>query len=224
MYPDDRVLVGVINRKRDLLYAQQDHWYRIPAAKMPRGIYTEYIAFFLSGSAIYKKPSGIYYFARKQGVELVHRTDLLPKEPHHKNSKEIYYKIQFDEVLTKDPIVLNKTGRAISFIYTTWDRFINAEQIRDLYNKSDYYVDRIYHALRDKRIRPERYWQAEKKQTGYDAQLRIPCKEGEVIASTDENTDGIYLDETEPEDKILAEIRARIAAQGGPVMISIPLH
>jgi len=147
MYPDDRVLVGVINRKRDLLYAQQDHWYRIPAAKMPRGIYTEYIAFFLSGSAIYKKPSGIYYFARKRGVELVHRTDLLPKEPHHKNAKEIYYKIQFDEVLTKDPIVLNKTGRVISFIYTTWDRFINAEQIRDLYNKSDYYVDRIYHAL-----------------------------------------------------------------------------
>ena len=30
MLPEDSVLVGVINRKRDLVYALDQHWYRIP--------------------------------------------------------------------------------------------------------------------------------------------------------------------------------------------------
>ena len=43
-YPDDRVLVGVIKRKTDLMIAKNEHWYRIPKAQMPRGVDVEYIA------------------------------------------------------------------------------------------------------------------------------------------------------------------------------------
>ncbi|MEO0599766.1 MAG: hypothetical protein AAF126_26875, partial [Chloroflexota bacterium] len=76
MYPDDRVLVGVINRKKDLSILLKQHWYRIPQAQMPDGIYTEYIGFFLSGSASTRfGKSGVHYFARQVGLELAYRKD-----------------------------------------------------------------------------------------------------------------------------------------------------
>ena len=36
MYPEDRVLVGVIRRQRDLRLARDEGWYRIPLAHWPR--------------------------------------------------------------------------------------------------------------------------------------------------------------------------------------------
>jgi len=222
MYPDDRVLVGVINRKRDLYAAQHDHWYRIPQEKMPRGVYVEYLAFYLSGSAIRGQNSGIYYYARKRGIELAYRRDLLPNEPAHKHADRVYYKVQMSELELKNPPVLNPTRRAISFIHTTWDRFIEAQRIRDLYSTSDHYVDRIYYALRDKHTHTLRYWEAERKQTGCAAQLQIPCRDGVLTASTEPSEADILLDEAQPEAVILAEIRARIAAMGGTITSDNP--
>ena len=95
MFPDDRVLVGVLNRKRDLKTLLEQRWYRIPEDKMPFGVYAEYIALFLSGSAAKSYgDSGIYLYARRKGVELALRKDLLPNEPDHKNAEKRYYKVQ----------------------------------------------------------------------------------------------------------------------------------
>ena len=64
MFPEDRVLVGVINRKRDLAIAQAEGWYRIPQRRMPRGVNAEYIAFFLS-RAFKAQNGGVYYYAER---------------------------------------------------------------------------------------------------------------------------------------------------------------
>lgn len=149
MYPDDRVLVGVIRRKRDLQIVQQQRWYRIPQAQMRHGVYAEYIAFFLSGGVAGKgQPGGIYYYAARTGLELAYRRDLLPDEADHRRSDEVYYKVQLGELQAKDPPVLNPTGRTITFIHTTWDRFSSATTISDLYSRADEYVDRARHVLR----------------------------------------------------------------------------
>lgn len=228
MFPDDRVLVGVINRKRDLDYLLKDHWYRIPQVQMPDGIYAEYIAFFLSGTAAKRfDSSGIYYFARRGGMELLYREDLLPNEKSQKakrKAKDVYYKIQFRSVEGKNPPVTNPTNRSFAFIFTTWDRFVNASAIADLYSTSDYYVDRIYHALRDKNIRANRYWDAQRKRTGYGAAVRIVCENGMITGYTDEDFDddeGFYLDPGVADDKIFAEIKARMARMGGPIFLPL---
>jgi hypothetical protein len=220
MFPEDRVLVGVINRKRDLAIAQAEGWYRIPQQRMPRGINAEYIAFFLS-RAFKEKNSGIYYYAERKGLELAYRKDLLPKEANHPRANEAYYKVQISDLIEKQPPVMNPTRRTISFIYTTWDRFVHAEKISDLYSQDDYFVDRIYHALRDRGVFSDRIWGAE--YAGGAPELRILCEKGSVNASTAQDQGNLYLDQTEGEDKILAQILARIAAQGGPVLINIPL-
>jgi len=224
MYPDDRVLVGVVNRKRDLDRARNDHWYRIPQSKVPRGVYAEYIALFLSSSAARAYgPSGVYYFGERRGLELVRRIDLLPDEPDHENAQEIYYKVQLGDLERRHAPILNPTARPISFIYTTWDRFLPAQEIRDLYSKNDYFVDRIYHALRDAKVRPDRVWEAETRETGVPPQVRILCEKGTVVASTQNGDDvDVFLDDRLPDDEILAQIRARIQSKGGLLTLRVP--
>jgi len=219
MFPEDRVLVGVINRKRDLALAQTEGWYRIPQERMPRGINAEYMAFFLS-RAFKERNGGIYYYAERKGLELAYRKDLLPKEADHPRADEVYYKVQIGDLIEKSPPVLNPTRRTLTFVYTTWDRFVHAEKISDLYSQDDYFVDRIYHALQSRGVYAERTWQAEYR--GDAPQLRILCEKGSVNASTAPGEGTLYLDQTEGEDKILAKILANIAAQGGPVFVRIP--
>lgn len=225
MYPEDRVLVGVINRKRDWLAARDEHWYRIPQARMERGVNAEYLAFFLSGPFFKKDRSGgIHYYAERTGIELAYRRDLLPDEANHKRAGEQYYKVALSELIEKSPPILNPTGRSISFIYTTWDRFILARTIADLYSVSDYYVDRVYHALRDSGARPERFWEIEGRENGWPAHVKILCAGGPVIASPQAGFGTIFMDAAQSDDAILAKIRAEIARQGGPVTITIPLE
>ncbi len=147
MYADDRVLVGVLNRRIDFEIARRQKWYRIPQKQLPRGLNAEYIAFFLSGKTFRERSGTVAYFARITGLELARRSDLLPGE--EKRAEDIYYKVQFRDLIQKDPPIANYPARSISFIRTTWDRFISAETIVDLFSAADYYVDRIYHALRN---------------------------------------------------------------------------
>lgn len=220
MFPDDRVLVGVINRKRDLDMLLREHWYRIPESQMPQGVYTEYVAFFLSGSAARRfGASGIYYYGKRSGVELQLRHQLLPDEPNHKHANHRYYKVQLHSVQEKTPPLLNTDNRVISFIYTTWDRFVKAQIVADLYSHDDYFVDRIYHALRDKRVRTQRFWDAERRATGKPAHVRILCEQGPVYAATEPGEDvDVFIEKAAAEDEILARILAAMKAKGGPVI------
>jgi hypothetical protein len=222
MFPEDRVLVGVINRKRDLEIARTQRWYRIPQRQHPRGVDAEYLAFFLS-RAFGAQNGGIAYYAPWRGLELAYRRDLLPKEADHPRAGDVYYQVQIGELKDKQPPILNPTRRTIAFIYTTWDRFVVARTIADLYDKSDYFVERIYHALRDKGVYAERTWAAEYRNKA--PQLRILCEKGTLIASPEpDDDDELFMDESLKDDKILAGILAEIARQGGPVMLSIPLN
>ena len=222
MYPDDRVIIGVVNRKKDFVIARDDHWYRIPQKQMPRGINAEYIALFLSGKPFKEQSGSIAYFARISGIELVRRKDLLPDE--EKRVDEIYYKVQFKQLVEKEPAVINASKRSISFIHTTWDRFVNAETVADLYSRADYFVDRIYHALRNRGVKATPYWSTDYRDTGYPAQIRVLCENGdELVVSSEPESGEMNLLDDATEDDILKEILARIARNDGPTTIDIPI-
>src|SRR5262249_1333872 len=171
MYPEDRVLVGVINRKRDLQTTLRERWYRVPRDRAPRGIDAEYVAFYLS-TGLKEKNGGIYYYARRTGYELVRRRDLLPKEANHARADNLYYKLELDEVQEKKPPILNPTARPIGFLFTTWDRFVNATTVADLYSRADWFVERVAFVLKSMGITPEQRWQDEDPAERI-AQLRI---------------------------------------------------
>ncbi|MFN8531040.1 MAG: hypothetical protein U0670_20755 [Anaerolineae bacterium] len=239
MYPEDRVLVGVINRKRDLDLLLAEHWYRIPQGRMPRGVHTEYLSFFLSGAAAPRTsldasstPSepakrtslpGIHWFAEYRGVELVYRHQLLPKEADHPRANEVYYKIQVGELRAKTPPILNPTRRSLTFIYTTWDRFLLAQTIPDLYSTADFFVDRVYTALESRGVRPSRFWAAEKKDNPFAPGFGVLCERGEVSFSTDPQSGAYWLDPAKTQDAILREILDEITRNGGPVTLSLSI-
>jgi hypothetical protein len=227
MYPEDRVLVGVINRKKDFDHARYNHWYRIPHGRAIKGIHAEYLAFYFS-RAFKTQNSAVHYYARRTGHELVRRRDLLTDELKHPRANALYYKIQLGELREKVPPILNPTKRPVIFVYTTWDRFMAAEAINDLYSKADYFVDRVFFALRNAGIPSDRYWEATSVSDDGGAQLRIACQDGEIIATTAEpDADRLHLQANHgPEaiQQVVDEVRARVNKLGGVLIAPIPLE
>ena len=114
--------------------------------------------------------------------------------------------------------------RTITFVHTTWDRFISAKTITDLYSKADYYVDRIYHALRNRDVRATPFWSTDYRDTGYPAQIRVICDNGkELVVSSEPKSGEMNLLDDAPEDEILQAILDRIARNDGPTTIDIPI-
>lgn len=227
MYPEDRVLVGVINRKVDLDHARFDHWYRIPHGRAAKGIHAEYLAFYLS-RAFGDQNGAVHYYARRTGHELVRRRDLLPGEANHPRADSLYYKIQLGELRQKIPPIQNPSRRPVAFIYTTWDRFVAAQQISDLYSEADYFVDRVFFALQRAGIPADSIWEAAQVSDDGGAQIRVACERGDFIATTAGPVEGrLHLPaERGPEavEQVVEEIRARVAALGGPLTVPVPLE
>lgn len=230
MNPEDRILVGVIQRKRDLDYLLSERWYRIPEKKAQKGIYADWLAFFLSGKVFKEKNGTIAYFAQRLGVELVQRRMLLPHEPNHKHADHLYHKMQLDLIQEKIPPIVNQPQpHRFAFIYTTGDRFLAATHIRDLYSKADYFVDRVFHVLKQRGYHPIHSWD-ESQEFTYPlptAQLRILCEEGEVVSSplVSDNTEVLYMRPSDYLEDVNLEAQRIIEAvekRGGPRMVDIP--
>jgi len=177
MHPEDRVLVAVITRPEDFKAARDSGWYRVPEKKAPRGVFFEYIAFYFT-AAFDEQGYAVHFYARRLGHELVTRCDLLPDEPDHPRAEERYYKLQLGPLQKREPPIVSQRWRRITFIHTTWDRFQAAEEINDLFVEGVEFVDRLYHALRDSGLSPERYYSVREANVEYVASLAVPCREG----------------------------------------------
>ena len=223
MYPEDRVLVGVMPHPRDLTIAQEQHWYRIPEKRMPKGIHAEYIAFYFTKSFGKDLRWAIHTYARRTGHELVRRADLIPDDPDHPRANERYYKVQLGPLKQKVPPIVSVRWRRITFIYTTWDRFITAEEVNDLYSTDNQFVDRVYHALKRRGIQPDRAVEISEGREHYTLDMLIPCRDGAVMIAGDEGgpPSALRLEGNETND--LDRIEAAIAARGGPILIDAGL-
>ena len=244
MYPEDRVLVGAITRKSDLQILLNQGWYRIPHGRAPNGIDANYLAFF-TNAKVSDAESGIYYFAEQRGVELMKRKDLLPGKKPNKKDDNLYHKIQLGEIQRKEPPILNEPNPyRFAFIYTTGDRFQQAQHIRDLFSKADYFVDRVFHVLKDKGLQPQRTWEkvislAEKREhedviyPTY-AQVRLIADRGEVIGTTNPNQrpssereEILYFQPSNSEAEASANAEAMVEAVqrfGGAKLLKLPIE
>ena len=180
MYPEDRVLVAVMNRRQDFEIARDEGWYRVPEAKAGRGAFFEYVAFYFT-AAFAKEKWAVHHYARNLGHELVMRRELLPAEPDHPRANQLYYKLQLGSLQKREPPIVSRRWRRISFIYTTWDRFQAAEEINDLYLEGGEFVDRLYHALRESGLAPERRYPVREAGVEYVADLVVPCQNGLLV-------------------------------------------
>jgi hypothetical protein len=57
--------------------------------------------------------------------------------------------------------IISLQWRRITFIHTTWDRFIDAREVNDLFIEGGGYVDRQYATLRDGQTQSGETYQAD---------------------------------------------------------------
>ena len=132
MYPDDRVLVAVMNNRRDWQIVLTEHWYRIPTKKAPTPVpHLDWLAFYFT-AAFGNDRHAVHYFAPVLGHELVTRVELFPHEPEHARAGQWYFKLMLGDIRHKLPPITSRNWRRVTFIFTTGDRFERAVDLRDL--------------------------------------------------------------------------------------------
>lgn len=223
MHADDRVLVAVMSRPKDLEIARDQGWYRVPEERALRGASFEYIAFYFTAS-FGDQAWTIHYYARRLGHELVTRRELLPDEPDHPHADQRYLKLQLGPLQERQPPIVSQRWRRIAFIHTTWDRFQAAHEINDLFVEGGEFVDRLYHALRDAGLTPERCYPMREAGVEYVAEVAVPCREGALALGVGGADPGAGLPGTlrfTPERLVgdaagcLRTIRAEVQRRGG---------
>lgn len=222
MYPEDRVLVGVMPHPRDLEIAREQHWYRVPVRHAPKGIHAEYVAFYFTKAFGAELRWAIHFYARRTGHELVRRVDLIPDEPDHPRAAERYYKLQLGPLRQKQPPIVSLRWRRITFIHTTWDRFVEAREINDLFSGDDIFVDRLYHTLKERGIQPERQVVIREGRESYTVDLLIPCRDGAVMLSAGQERPAEVLALVGDERQDMETIQGAIQQRGGPLMVDLP--
>ncbi len=185
MYPEDRVLIAYLPEPADFEIIKRESWYRIPEKHAPKGLHAEYFAFYF-GSKFAQKKWAIHFYAQQKGYELVRRIDLFPEDESHPRAQEYYYKVALGRLEKLDQPILSLRWRRITFMHTTWDRFLDAREISDLFVVGGGYVDRIYSALKERGIPVKRDRTAKEAGSAYVIPISILCKDGWVDITQDE--------------------------------------
>ncbi len=217
MHPEDRVLVAVMSRPLDFVIAHDQGWYRVPEQRATPGVFFEYVAFYFT-TAFGEQRWAIHYYARRLGHELVPRRELLPDEPDHPRAEEPYYKLQLGPLQKREPPIVSRRWRRITFLHTTWDRFQAAEEINDLFVEGDEFVDRLYHALREANLAPERCYPVREAGIEYVAGLAVPCRDGVLAVDVGEIGSGIQGALRFTPEKVAANLDGCLTAIGTEVL------
>lgn len=148
------VLVAVVNNADDLRRAASEGWYRIPQRRAPQRIGADYLAFYQTG-AFKGAPEAhaISFYAATRRYRLLTRRELLPQEPDHPRAEEYYYRIELGPFQRLEPVLPSATLRRITFIHTTLERLLHAQDVRELFVQDDPFL-KLWHALRANRLRP----------------------------------------------------------------------
>lgn len=184
------VLVAIMNNLRDFDIARDQRWYRIPVRSGQRRLKERWPPTWL---ALYQtKVFGperwaINYYADVRAIRTVTRRALLPQEPDHLRADELYHKIEIGPLERLPQPILSARWRRVVFIPTTWDKFISAVEINDLYDESPL-EDRLWAEFKRHEIAAERQFFIRVKTRRYALDFAIFCDQGRIDVETDGDT------------------------------------
>jgi hypothetical protein len=179
-----RVLVAVMNAPRDFEIAHREGWYRIPLKRAPNRVGADYLAFYQT-KAFGDEKWAVNYYAPTRRYRLATRAELLPEEADHPRAAEPYYKVEIGPLQRLPRSIPSKRLRRITFIPTTLERLLEAEEINDLWDRGSR-EDKLWEAFRQEGIEAERQYEIEEgtvlrpdsEQLVVD--FAIFCQEGQV--------------------------------------------
>jgi hypothetical protein len=125
------VLVAVVRNPADLERARQEGWYRIPLARAPRPLASDYLALYLT-SACGEERWSVRYVAEVWSYDLKRRRELIA-DASHPRAEGLYYCLRLGPLQALARPVPARSLRRVTFIHTTLERLLSAEDVRELW-------------------------------------------------------------------------------------------
>lgn len=199
----DIVLVSVLKNKSDLRILLQEHWYRIPAAYLPKRTFS-YLAFYQPVS-FGRLGRRIQYYARKSSSQTARRIDLLPKEKNHPRAHDDYVRVEVAWVKKLAHPIKNIVPRRVSFGFTSLKSLLHAGDILELYGvaPTEQIIER---GLRKFGIKTEKEFNVSKEGKRYRLDLAVFCKNGRIAIECDNtkaHSDAVQKAKDKAKDKFL---------------------
>ena len=181
------LLVSILNNRRDFKILSENLWYRIPVNSVEKWLRhrwpPKWIAFYQT--KIFKEEAySVRYFSEISDIVTADRKTLFPKEPSNSKQNKIYYQIKIKPLQVLQHPIYSRRWRRITFISSTWEKFINASEINDLYDDSPL-EDRLWAELKRLEVDAERQELVTVKNHNYFLDFAVYCMQGKLDLETD---------------------------------------
>ncbi len=181
------VLVAIINKKLDFAILREHLWYRIPVSSVEKWIKErwspKWLAFYQT-MAFGAEKHAVNYFAEVLDIREVRRWQLFPNEPHDEKSDRQYYQIFVKSIQSLPKPIYSRRYRRIIFIPTTWEKFVNASEINDLFDDSSL-EDKLWAEFKRHNIPAERQEFIIARKNDYALDFAVYCAKGNIDIETD---------------------------------------
>jgi very-short-patch-repair endonuclease len=203
-----RVLVAVMNNQRDFHIARDQGWYRIPYQRAPARVGADYLAFYHT-SAFTEERWAVNYYAPVRRYRVVTRRSLLPDEPDHPRGDALYYKIEIGPLRRLPQPIPSRRLRRITFIPTTLQRLLEAQEINDLWCGGPE-EEQLWQVFKNNGISAERRYPLREAEEGFTVDFALFCAQGKVAICLDgervvENVRVVREDQTIDEYELAAQ-------------------
>ncbi len=185
------VLIAYLPTHKDLNIAVTKKWYRIPvkSQNVPTIVKNKglkLIAFYQP--KIFKMDAfAVRYYGIVDKISIKKRKHLFRNELKNEKSEDLYYKIQFDNLLRLPRPIYSRRHRRILFITTNLDRFENAEEINDLFFESPI-EEKFWEALKRNEISAERQYLESISKSNYFLDFAVFCKKCKIAIECNGDT------------------------------------
>jgi len=181
------VLVAIINNKLDFAILREQLWYRIPISSVEKWIkerwHPKWLAFYQT-IAFGAEKHAINYFAEVLEIREVRRSQLFPNEPRDEKSHKRYYQVFLKQIQILPKPIYSRRYRRIIFIPTTWEKFIDASEINDLFDESSL-EDKLWAEFKRHSIPAERQEFVIARKKDYALDFAVYCAKGNIDIETD---------------------------------------
>ncbi len=182
---NQEVLVALLRDKKDFAILQTEGWYRIPVETAPKHWPPKVLAFYQGKVFGAEEAYKIRYFGEIAQIDIVPRKELLPDDEKNLHKAEnLYYRMQVSKLKEREIPIVSYRPRRLVFIPTTWEKFLLAEQINDLFDGSKL-EDRLWTKLKYINILAERQWKLKIQEHAYYLDFAVFCKNGKLAIETD---------------------------------------
>jgi very-short-patch-repair endonuclease len=181
------VLVAIINNKLDFAILRDQLWYRIPVSSVQKWIKErwppKWLAFYQT-IAFGAEKHAVNYFGEVLDIREVRRWQLFRNEPRDEKSNRLYYKISVKSIQPLPKPIYSRRYRRIIFIPTTWEKFVNASEINDLFDESSL-EDKLWSEFKQHNIQAERQEFVIARKNDYALDFAVYCAKGNIDIETD---------------------------------------